>query len=190
VAIAGPRVSPGRFPSNVAGFLPASGSLDDNVDVLVERHKKSNQSVNGEPFQASQPHRRDSPRVRPLRAEFVRVISASLGVRTVLGLAVFFAVLALVIARPRRVNEAWPAAAGVAAFLALGLLTVRDMVGVARDTGGVLLFLAGMMIVSSVAEVAGVFTWAAAFANQASGTRRRLLVNVFLRSSRRSCRSM
>lgn len=108
------------------------------------------------------------------------MISASLDVRTVLGLAVFLVALALVIARPHRLNEAWPAAGGVAAFLALRLLTLGDLVGVARETGGVLLFLAGMMTVSSVAELAGVFTWAARFAAHVSGTGRRLLINVFL----------
>jgi arsenical pump membrane protein len=108
------------------------------------------------------------------------VIPASLDVRTVLGLAVFLAVLALVISRPHRINEAWPAAAGVSTFLALGLLTIDDITGVTRDTAGVLLFLAGMMTISSVAEQAGLFTRAAGFAAQASGNGRRLLVNVFL----------
>jgi len=99
---------------------------------------------------------------------------------TVLGLAVFLAVMGFVIARPHGLNEAWPAAAGVAAFLTIGLLTLADIARVGRDTAGVLLFLAGMMVVSTVAEQAGVFTWAASFAARASRSGPRLLVNVFV----------
>jgi arsenical pump membrane protein len=100
--------------------------------------------------------------------------------RTLAGLAVFLAVMATVIARPRGLNEAWPAAGGAAAFLALRLLRLRDITDVGRDTAGVLLFLAGMMIVSGVAEEAGVFAWAASLAARASRSGRGLLVNVFI----------
>ena len=94
---------------------------------------------------------------------------------------VFLAVMALVIARPRGLNEAWPAVGGAAALLALGLLSFGDLVAVWRETAGVLIFLAGMMVVSTVLELAGVFTWAASYAAKASGgSGRRLLVNVFL----------
>ena len=106
---------------------------------------------------------------------------ADLGARTLVGLAVFLAVMALVIARPRGLNEAWPAIAGVAALLALGLVVPADLFSVARETGGVLLFLLGMMVVSAGLEFAGVFAWAASYAARASGgSGRRLLVNVFL----------
>jgi len=102
------------------------------------------------------------------------------GAGAVVGLAVFLAVMAVVIARPRGLNEAWPAAGGVAAFLLLGLLNAGDIVGVGRETAGVLLFLAGMMVVSGAAEQAGVFAWAASFTARVSGSGPRLLVNVFL----------
>jgi arsenical pump membrane protein len=101
------------------------------------------------------------------------------GAGAVVGLAVFLAVMAVVIARPRGLNEAWPAAGGVAAFLLLGLLNAGDIAGVGRETAGVLLFLAGMMIVSGAAEQAGVFAWAASFTARVSGSGPRLLVNVF-----------
>jgi len=109
------------------------------------------------------------------------VVSPGLDVRTFLALAVFLVVMALVIARPRGLNEAWPAVGGAAALLALGLLTLGDLAAVARETSGVLVFLAGMMVVSTIAEMAGVFTWAASYAAGASGgSGRRLLVNIFL----------
>ncbi len=104
-----------------------------------------------------------------------------LDVRTLLGLGVFLTVMALVIARPRGLNEAWPAAAGAGALLALHLLTLVDLVAVVRETAAVLLFLAGMTVISTVLELAGVFAWAASYAVKASGGNgRRLLVNVFL----------
>jgi len=56
------------------------------------------------------------------------VVSIGLDVRTLLGLVVFLAVMALVIARPRGLNEAWPAVGGAAALLALGLLSFGDLV--------------------------------------------------------------
>jgi arsenical pump membrane protein len=100
--------------------------------------------------------------------------------RELAGIAVFLAALALVIARPRGLNEAWPAAGGAAILFGLGLVTLRDLAGVARETGGVLLFLAGMMVASAVAEQAGVFSWAAAAAARASRSGPGLLVNIFV----------
>jgi len=63
----------------------------------------------------------------------------------------------------------------------VGLLTPADMIAVGRETGSVLLFLLGMMIISIVLEQAGVFRWAAYYAVQASwGVGQRLLIDVFL----------
>ena len=88
------------------------------------------------------------------------MIPTGLNIRALLGLVAFLAAMALVIVRPRNLNEAWPAIGGTAALLSLGLLTLGDLV-VACETTGVLLFLAGMMIISTALEMAGVFTWAA-----------------------------
>ena len=77
------------------------------------------------------------------------MIGPVLGAQTLLGLAVFLAVIGLAISRPKGLNEAWPAAGGVAALLALGLLSRADLVGAARETAGVLLFLLGMMLLST-----------------------------------------
>jgi len=101
-------------------------------------------------------------------------------VTPVLALTVFLAVMAFVVARPRGMNEAWPAAAGATAMAALGLLTPGDLRDVVRQTAGVLVFLAAMMAASGVAEKAGVFRRAASLAAKTSGSGRRLLVNVFL----------
>src|SRR2546422_3437425 len=109
------------------------------------------------------------------------MIFPGLDARTLLGLVVFLAVIALAISRPRGLNEAWPAAGGAAAFLALGLLSPRDLLGAARETSGVLLFLFGMMVLSGVLEMAGIFSWAASYAARTSGgSGRPPLIKVFL----------
>ena len=109
------------------------------------------------------------------------MILPGLDARTLLGLVAFLAVVALAISRPRGLNEAWPAAGGAVAFLALGLLSPRDLLGAARETAGVLLFLFGMMVLSGVLEMAGIFSWAASYAARTSGgSGRRLLINVFM----------
>lgn len=84
--------------------------------------------------------------------------------QTLLALVIFLAVMALAISRPRGLNEAWPAVGGAAALLALGLLSPADLVRAARETVGILLFLFGMMLLSTVLEMAGVFAWAASYA--------------------------
>jgi arsenical pump membrane protein len=101
-------------------------------------------------------------------------------VRILVDLVVFLSVMGLAIARPRGLNEAWPAVGGAAALFALGQLNPDDLIGGVRETGGVLLFLIGMMVISAVLEQAGIFTWAASYAARASGgSGRRLLLNVF-----------
>jgi len=98
-----------------------------------------------------------------------------------LGLVIFLVVMALAIFRPGGPNETWPAVGGAVALLALGLLSPTNFVGAARDTIGVLLFLFGMMLISTVLEMSGLFAWAAAYAARANGgSSRRLLVNVFV----------
>jgi arsenical pump membrane protein len=101
--------------------------------------------------------------------------------RAVFALAAFLIVMALAVMRPRGLNEAWPAVSGAGALLALGFLRPADLAAAAADTGSVLLFLLGMMVVSNVLDLAGVFRWAAGYAARASaGSSRRLLLNVFL----------
>jgi hypothetical protein len=48
------------------------------------------------------------------------------------------------------------AVGGAAALLGLGFLTTADLIAVGRETGGILLFLLGMTIVSTTPELAGV----------------------------------
>ncbi len=65
--------------------------------------------------------------------------------------------LALVLARPRGLSEAWVAAGGAAAMVLLGPMALRDVPEVLRETADVVLFLAGMMVLTALVEQAGVF---------------------------------
>ena len=57
-------------------------------------------------------------------------------------LAVFSAMLALVVVRPRRWNEAWWTTLGAAAMLALGLVSPREAIEATLSGKNALLFLA------------------------------------------------
>ena len=96
-----------------------------------------------------------------------------------------FAVAALailgVIVRPWRAPEALWACLGAAVLVLLGLIAPpRALAGVAKGTD-VYLFLAGMMLLSEIARLQGLFDWVAGFAvNHARGSPRRLFALVYL----------
>jgi len=90
------------------------------------------------------------------------------------------ATLALILIRPRGISEAWVAAAGAAAMIVAGPLTLHDVPLVLRATADVLVFLAGMMVLTVVVEGAGVFAYLAeACARLARGSGIALLCLVF-----------
>lgn len=96
-------------------------------------------------------------------------------------LAVLLITVGLIVTRPRGMNEGLSAALGAAATLALGTATLADAWRGLEDTAGILAFLLAMMLVSTVAERAGLFEWAASRAVELSGGRGRLLfVNLYL----------
>jgi len=91
------------------------------------------------------------------------------------------ATLALILARPRGISEAWVAAGGAAAMLLVSPLTLGDVPDVLRETGDVLLFLTGMMVLTVLVEQAGVFDHLAEWcARLARGNGVLLFCNVFL----------
>ena len=107
--------------------------------------------------------------------EFWRtLIAALIGVLTLLGIMI----------RPFRWNEAFIAMAGAAILLIFGLISPDDaFFTLARDWNTFLFFL-GMMVISALAEVAGLFDWLAArAANLAGESSARLFLNVFLLGS-------
>jgi arsenical pump membrane protein len=86
-----------------------------------------------------------------------------------------------VLARPLRTPEALWAVAGAGLMVLLGLISpARAWTGIAKGTD-VYLFLAGMMLLSEIARLQGLFDWVAAYAvNHAKGSPRRLFGLVYL----------
>jgi arsenical pump membrane protein len=101
--------------------------------------------------------------------------------RPVVTLAVFAAMLALVVLRPRRSNEAWWAALGAATMLALGLVSPHDAIEATLAGENALLFLLSLLILSLLVGKSGFFDWAAIrCARVARGNARALYRNTFL----------
>jgi arsenical pump membrane protein len=95
-------------------------------------------------------------------------------------LAVALLTLAAIVVRPAGLGEAWPAAAGAAAMVVLGAVGREDVWAIAGETGDVLLFLLGMMVLTWLVEQAGLFDWLAdSVAELASGSAPRLFALVF-----------
>lgn len=101
--------------------------------------------------------------------------------RSWLSAAILALTLALVLGRPRGLNEALGAGIGAIGMLAGRLVSLRDVLGIAKETANVLLFLLGMMVITGIAEQAGVFdVLAIRAARSARGSGRLLLLNVFI----------
>ena len=96
--------------------------------------------------------------------------------------AVVFAItLLFVIARPRRIGEAWSAAAGAVVMLAVGGVAPAAALSAVTREWNLFLFFLGLMVTAAVADMAGFFDWAAALAVRAArGSGRRLLFNVLV----------
>lgn len=89
--------------------------------------------------------------------------------------------LLFVLVRPKDIAEAWWAVLGGSLALAFGLVSVREVGGIVWETHDALFLLLGMMALSSAADRAGFFEWAASLAARAgAGSVRRLYVMVFL----------
>ena len=71
------------------------------------------------------------------------------------------ATLITIVAQPRGISEAWPAAIGGIAMLLLGVVTLAEAEEVLHQTADILLFLLGMMVLTWLVEEAGVFEWLA-----------------------------
>jgi len=96
--------------------------------------------------------------------------------------ALIFAVtLILIVVRPRRLNEAWSAAAGATAMVLAGAISPVTAAKAVAGEWNLFLFFLGLMLTAAVADMAGFFDWAAALAARAAaGSGRRLLLGVLL----------
>lgn len=98
-----------------------------------------------------------------------------------LTIVVIVGTLALMLIRPRGLSEAWFAAGGAIVTVAIGAVSLSGVRAVLSQTGNVLLFLLGMMVLTDLVERAGVFAWLAeGCARLARGSGILLFCNIFL----------
>lgn len=79
----------------------------------------------------------------------------------VLTLVIFTLAIALVMTRPRPLNEATAAALGAVVMIIIGLVSPAQAWEVLQANANVLLFFLGLMLISIVADQAGFFEWCA-----------------------------
>ena len=97
---------------------------------------------------------------------------------------VFVAALLLIVLRPRRLNEAIPAATGAAVMVVAGAISPANALSAIVGEWNLILFFLGLMLTAAVADMAHFFDWAAAVAaGAAGGNGRRLLLSVLLLSA-------
>jgi arsenical pump membrane protein len=102
-------------------------------------------------------------------------------IHDVLPLLVFALTLALILMRPRGMNEAWATALGGALMLLFRLETPAQAWSTVAQGSDVLLFLLGLLILSDLLRASGFFEWAAILAARAAkGDGATLYRNVFL----------
>lgn len=96
-------------------------------------------------------------------------------------LGVVLLTLVLMLSRPRGIAEAWVALGGAAVILAMRAVPVAAVDHLVGETGGVLLFLVGMMTLTGIVERVGLFDLLAeSCARLAGGSGLLLFVYVFL----------
>lgn len=104
--------------------------------------------------------------------------------RTLLISLITLLTLISIMIRPWKANEALTALAGAALLLILGLISPADVLSTLLHDWNTFLFFLGMMSLSALAEVAGLFDWLAVQAARLSGnSSRRLFLNTFLLGS-------
>src|SRR5579875_665814 len=88
---------------------------------------------------------------------------------------IFVATLALIMLRPKQLNEALAALGGGLAMIAAGIVSPLQALQTLLSDWNIFLFFLGMLALSALAERAGFFDWLAArAAGLANGSTRRL----------------
>lgn len=109
------------------------------------------------------------------------VIHISTLAKTILIVAITIVTLIGIMIRPFKLNEATFAIAGAILILVLGLITPQTAFTTIFQDWNTFFFFLGMMSLSALAEVAGLFDWLATQAARLSGnSSRRLFLNTFL----------
>src|SRR2546428_182088 len=101
--------------------------------------------------------------------------------RMIIGCSIFLMTLALIMVRPRRVTEAIAAAGGALLMLLGGYLGFGEALTVLRSQWNVYGFFLGLMMISALADQAGVFeVMTNRIARWSKGSALRLYLAVFL----------
>lgn len=96
-------------------------------------------------------------------------------------LVIVIVTLGLMLTRPRGIAEGYSALLGAVAMVGAGRVSAAAIPGLVHETGSVLLFLAGMMLLTGIVERAGVFDFLAdRCAQLARGNGILLFVNLYL----------
>lgn len=99
----------------------------------------------------------------------------------VIASGIFSITFGLMVFRPRGIKEGVAGALGALMMILAGLVSYKDIIDVLRDTGGILVMLLAMMIISIIVDEAGFFHWAANHSVRlAKGNGRRLFLNTFI----------
>ena len=94
---------------------------------------------------------------------------------------IFSLTFGLIIFRPKGMKEGVAGTIGAVLMLLTGLINFRDIADILKDTGGILIMLFAMMIISIVVDEAGFFHWAACHSVRlAGGSGKKLFINTFL----------
>jgi len=102
-------------------------------------------------------------------------------VRIAVTLTIFATMVALVVIRPRKWNDAWWTTLAAAAMLLLGLVTPHEAIGSVLAGKSALLFLLSLLALSLLVGKSGFFDWAAIrCARMARGDAHRLYRNAFI----------
>lgn len=105
-------------------------------------------------------------------------------IKTLLIVAIALVTLVGIMVRPWKTNEAMIALAGALLLLVLGLITPLSALTTLLHDWNTFLFFLGMMSISALAEVAGLFDWLAVWAAGLSGNSAwRLYINTFVLGS-------
>ena len=94
---------------------------------------------------------------------------------------IFSITFGLIVFRPKGIKEGSAGLLGAILMLLSGVVKLGDILDVLRDTGGILIMLISMMVISIVVDEAGFFHWAASHSVRlAKGNGKKLFFNTFL----------
>lgn len=101
--------------------------------------------------------------------------------QVIMASGIFSITFGLIVFKPKGITEGTAGALGALLMIISGLVNLTDVADILRDTGGILIMLFAMMVISIIVDEAGFFHWMAAHSLRlAKGNGRRLFFNTFI----------